>query len=273
MSDTPTSDPQDIFDRIWRRHVTVQGRLIEDFVARELYDYRHAMIEIRTVYKTLTGGIERPDTPPNVVLAHAARMAATVRTAYLGHRALVVPDDAPGAKAIRRAYKRIAGRWLAQTPAPAAPHLPPAPAWMTAAWYAPSHRDHEVEYREIWRQHVTDTEGRLDQAKVAEILAAYWQLLVSVPQVYQELAEISKPNAIAHHVIDAAERRWSEIYADHLCDEAHRLNDGPVRTALIELATEWHAPAWEEHLRGRQIIAALTSGRSGASAPTAPAAA
>lgn len=263
MTSIPTAAHLADFQNVWTRHVTINGRLIEDFVARELYDFRHCMIEIRAVYQAVAG-IDRPDADADTVLAHATYDAATVRVNYLRSRALVVPDDQPAAEGLREQLWRIAAQWETQHPKPAEVQWPEQPAWMTAALTGESHRDHEVEFDQIWREHLVDDAGQLDQDKVAQVLSAYLRLLRTVPGVYDDLAGLSKPNCAAHHVIDGAEERWREMYADYLCDEAYPLDEGPVKTALIELANEWNPTAWDEHLAGRRItdhLAALAAGQ------------
>ncbi|MFI7608711.1 hypothetical protein ACIBTV_26685 [Micromonospora sp. NPDC049366] len=246
------------YDRFWRQHVTIAGQLIDELVARELYDFRRILTETRSVYRALTG-VERPDEQPEVILAHAGRIAALVRAGHLRAHAAHVADDDPDAAALRATLHEIAGRWEAQAPPEPRPTVGAPPVWLAAAWYGTDHPDHEVEFRQIWRDYLVGRGGRLDQDKVAQVLHAYSTVIRSVSLVYDDLtaSAISKPNTLAHHVIDAAEVQYAGMYADFLCDEANHLDEGPVRAALIALAEQWYPGAWNDHQQGLQVIRAL----------------
>ena len=80
--------------------------------------------------------------------------------------------------------------------------------------------DYLKTYDEFWREVVERPDGTLNADQVKRELHDYRMLLRQVPEVYDSVTggQVSKPDTLSHHVIDAANRRM-----DAACDDA--IND------------------------------------------------
>jgi len=116
--------------------------------------------------------------------------------------------------------------------------------------------DYMVQYEAFWAP-IVEPEGVLDRDQVARELSDYSVVMEEASKVYSELAGLSKPNTAAHYILSAAEERYAETYADFLCDRAYAaLEDGDEATSelLREIAEEWHAGSWDEHIKHRVTV-------------------
>lgn len=66
-------------------------------------------------------------------------------------------------------------------------------------------RDYEETFEEFWRDIVAHPDGTLDEDAVKRELHDYHNMLHNVPLVYDHVTNglISKPNTLAHEVINA----------------------------------------------------------------------
>lgn len=127
-------------------------------------------------------------------------------------------------------------------------------AWFASHLEAAGGADYAVTFERDWRELVTD-EHDFDLDKVARELADYTLVMEEASTVYYELAGFSKPNTAAVHVIEHAERRFAEQYADYLCRRIAAFdaeNSWPVgRDEWIAIAEEWSEGAWDRYREAR----------------------
>lgn len=65
--------------------------------------------------------------------------------------------------------------------------------------------DYEKNYEEFWKEIIEDKNGNVNLDQVKRELYDYQNMLDQVPQVYIEIANVSKPNTRASYII-------SELY-------------------------------------------------------------
>lgn len=122
-----------------------------------------------------------------------------------------------------------------------------------------SEPDYMITYREFWA-HIVELEGSLNFDQIARELHDYREMMCEVSKVYEELAGLSKPNTAAVHILDGAERRYAEIYADFACDQAQACTDQGKHEAaevLRAVAEEWREGSWQAHQESREHIARI----------------
>lgn len=80
--------------------------------------------------------------------------------------------------------------------------------------------DYEQEYENHWRRHVENPDGTLNADQVKRELYDYLMLMGRVAEVYDNVTggRISKPETMAHHVIDEAWRRLDEAADERVND-------------------------------------------------------
>ncbi len=133
-------------------------------------------------------------------------------------------------------------------------------------------QDYEERYEETWRTIVENPDGTLNRDQVMRELFDFTTVMTEASKVYEELAGLTKPNTAAEHVLEGADRKYREQYADLLCERAYDLlgdavDPGDASTveriaeAMKALAEEWHPGSWDEYLRGREAVAALVACR------------
>jgi hypothetical protein len=125
--------------------------------------------------------------------------------------------------------------------------------------------DHIVHYWRFWAELVEmPWGGRIHRDALARELADYTTVMTEASAVYCELADLSKPNTAARHVIAGAEQRFAGRYADYLCDAADfHLQDGEgaVAEAMIDVAEGWRPGCWEDYRRGRARVTDVPKAR------------
>lgn len=91
--------------------------------------------------------------------------------------------------------------------------------------------DYEQEYENHWRRHVENPDGTLNADQVKRELYDYLMLMGRVAEVYDNVTggRISKPETMAHHVIDEANRRLDEACDETVNDLVKSLEIGPPR--------------------------------------------
>lgn len=138
-------------------------------------------------------------------------------------------------------------------------------------WREPTDEpDYMVTYREFWAE-IVEQDGVLDLDRVARELHDYRTVMREASKVYEELSGLSKPNTAARHILDAAERKYAETYADMACDRAHTCDgDGQheAAAALRELAEEWHEGSVNAYQDGRDRVAKIRAARAAAATPS-----
>lgn len=93
--------------------------------------------------------------------------------------------------------------------------------------------DYMATYRDFWAD-LVETDGQLDLDKVARELSDYRVLMDNASEVYDALANLSKPNTSAHAVIsEAYSRREAAIEEATKEAEAER-DEALARTARLE---------------------------------------
>lgn len=136
----------------------------------------------------------------------------------------------------------------------------PLPLTYGLAWFADHAKrtgapDYMVEYWGRWAEYVEAPTKKISRDQVARELFDYGVVMDQASQVYSELAGLSKPNTAATHILSAAEERYAETYADHLCDHAdNAASDGKpeLAVALRIIADGWSEGAterWDESQR------------------------
>jgi hypothetical protein len=120
------------------------------------------------------------------------------------------------------------------------------------------------EYMLTYWKHWTQVEaptGKLDRDAVARELSDYEFIMKQVSTVYNELADLSKPNYHAHAILgvinDRQEKHYREHYAERLCDQADEVESTEVRDELVRLAEEWSPGAWAEYQQYRARVAEI----------------
>jgi hypothetical protein len=125
--------------------------------------------------------------------------------------------------------------------------------------------DYIVHYWRFWAELVEmPWGGRIHRDALARELADYTTVMTEASAVYCELADLSKPNTAARHVIARAEQRFASEYADYLCDAADsQLQDGEgaVAEAMIDVAEGWRPGCWEDYRRGRARVTDVPKAR------------
>jgi hypothetical protein len=119
--------------------------------------------------------------------------------------------------------------------------------------------DHIVHYWRFWAELVEmPWGGRIHRDALARELADYTTVMTEASAVYCELADLSKPNTAARHVIAGAEERFAGRYADYLCDAADsHLQEGEraIAEAMIDVAESWRPGCWEDYQRDLAQVA------------------
>lgn len=141
----------------------------------------------------------------------------------------------------------------------------------SVAWFAGHLKelgapDYMVTYWNDWADHVEAPTGAVTRDAVARDLFDFGVVMGEVIKVYSELAELSKPNTAAHHIINAANERFAAQYADYLCDHISGFVDDGQDTVslgeLREIAEGWHAGSWAEHVAGRALLDEMLAARA-----------
>ena len=123
--------------------------------------------------------------------------------------------------------------------------------------------DYMKTYLEDWAP-IVEPDGVLNRDQIARELADYSVVMEEASKVYSELAGLSKPNTAAVHILDGAERKYAETYADLACERAEQCFlecDTTAGNILRELAEDWHEGAWKQHLEDKARIAAWRAAR------------
>lgn len=108
--------------------------------------------------------------------------------------------------------------------------------------------DYMIEFDRDWRHLVTDEHGNLDVDKIARELSDFSRVMDNASRVYEELSGLSKPLTDPAYVLQGAEDRYAETYADYLCEHADSAGtEGLSRERLIAIANEWAGGAWETY--------------------------
>jgi hypothetical protein len=89
--------------------------------------------------------------------------------------------------------------------------------------------DYEQEYESLWRKIVENPDGTLNADQVKRELFDYSELMKRATEVYASVTGgmISKPETMAHHVIDQANRRRDEAYDEAINDLIKSLEMDP----------------------------------------------
>jgi hypothetical protein len=119
--------------------------------------------------------------------------------------------------------------------------------------------DHIVHYWTFWAELVEmPWGGRIHRDALSRELFDYTTVMTEASAVYCELADLSKPNTAARHVIAGAEERFAGRYADYLCDAADsHLQEGEraIAEAMIDVAESWRPGCWEDYQRDLAQVA------------------
>lgn len=127
--------------------------------------------------------------------------------------------------------------------------------------------DYLQTYWEQWADHVEGPLGALSRDAVARELSDYSVVMGEASKVYSELANLSKPNTAAHHILAAAEERANEEHADLILhDLLDQIAGEENRQAVIDYANDLSDGAYERHLQGLEMVAKLAARRGGADA-------
>lgn len=123
--------------------------------------------------------------------------------------------------------------------------------------------DYMQKYWEDWADHVEGPTGALSRDAVARELSDYSLVMGEASKVYEELANLSKPNSAAHHVIRLAEEKANERHADLILhDLLDQITGEENRQAVIDYANDLHEGAYQEYLKAREYMAELAAKRA-----------
>lgn len=109
--------------------------------------------------------------------------------------------------------------------------------------------DFIVGYWRFWADIVEVPFLSLNREQVAKELFDYEEIMKNASSVFSELADLSKPNTAAHHVINGARAKFRLEHAQDACEQAWELwCDGECQAALalIRMAQSWNPGAWRE---------------------------
>lgn len=109
--------------------------------------------------------------------------------------------------------------------------------------------DYVKTYDEHWKGIVETEGGALNKDQVMRELSDYTVVMAEASKVYEEIANLSKPNTAAHHVIAAAEEKYAGHAADDALDQLlDAMETEGDRQAVIDFANTISPGAYKRHL-------------------------
>jgi hypothetical protein len=113
--------------------------------------------------------------------------------------------------------------------------------------------DYEKTYNDHWKRTVENEDGTLNKDQVMRELSDYTVVMDNASLVYSEIANLSKPNTAAHHVLAAADDLYAGHHADDALDQLFDVMETAAdKQAVIDFANTLSAGAYERYTADRE---------------------